>query len=182
MFSSFEEIENCRQQGPSHHLTHDRTLTTLSSELWMYVLFLLAIQCLADYCQPLQESQFISQFRNCPVPTRTLRRGECVPLTDFDHFRQKSGGHNSGGVRGIPEFEEDHTYGVIQGSTLTPILFLIYKNNSGKINMENGKIFLYADDIDLCFEGSNWQEVYEAAERGLNIAKRWFDQNELNIN
>ncbi|KAG8277433.1 hypothetical protein J6590_042669 [Homalodisca vitripennis] len=48
--------------------------------------------------------------------------------------------------------------------------------------MANGKIFLFADDTALCFEGSSWPEVYRVAERGLNTVKRWFDQYGLTIN
>ncbi|KAG8323365.1 hypothetical protein J6590_108424 [Homalodisca vitripennis] len=73
-------------------------------------------------------------------------------------------------------------YGVIQGSTLGPLLFLIYINNIGKINLLDGQIFLYADDTALLFEGSSWGEAYGAAERGLRTVKQWFDQNQLTVN
>jgi hypothetical protein len=73
-------------------------------------------------------------------------------------------------------------YGVIQGSTLGPLLFLVYINNLGKLKVDNGHIFLYADDTALLFHGDCWEEVYDSAERGLASVKRWFDQNRLTIN
>jgi hypothetical protein len=73
-------------------------------------------------------------------------------------------------------------YGVIQGSTLGPLLFLIYINNISKIPLIHGEMFLYADDTALLFDGDTWDEAYQHAERGLLTVKRWFDQNRLTVN
>jgi hypothetical protein len=73
-------------------------------------------------------------------------------------------------------------YGVLQGSTLGPLLFLIYINNLGKVNLNGGKIFLYADDSALLFEGDSWEDTYLLAERGLFTVKQWFNHNKLSVN
>jgi hypothetical protein len=72
-------------------------------------------------------------------------------------------------------------YGVVQGSNLGPILFLIYINNLAKINI-TGKLYLFADDTAILFDGSDWEEVTESATRDLSLVKRWFDQNSLTVN
>lgn len=73
-------------------------------------------------------------------------------------------------------------YGVLQGSTLGPLLFLIFVNNLGRLNLDGGQIFLYADDTALLFEGSSWEESVRQAEMGLLAVKRWFDQSRLSVN
>jgi len=72
-------------------------------------------------------------------------------------------------------------YGVIQGSCLGPILFLIYINNLSKLNIV-GKPFLFADDTLLLVRGESWQHVYEIANNDLKLLKKWFDQNVLSVN
>jgi hypothetical protein len=67
---------------------------------------------------------------------------------------------------------------------LGPLLYLIYVNNLGKINLGNGdgQIYLYADDTALLFEGDSWEDAYRNAERGLLTVKQWFHQNKLTVN
>jgi hypothetical protein len=72
-------------------------------------------------------------------------------------------------------------YGVIQGSTLGPILFLVYINNVSHLNTTS-KIFLFADDTVVISTGREWEEVYETATMDLSKIKNWFDHNSLTVN
>lgn len=72
-------------------------------------------------------------------------------------------------------------FGVIQGSTLGPVLFLTYINNICKVQT-SGRIFLFADDAALLVTGDNWNEVYSRAESDMRKLKLWFDQNTLTLN
>ncbi|CAF4937392.1 unnamed protein product [Pieris macdunnoughi] len=49
-------------------------------------------------------------------------------------------------------------FGVPQGSILGPTLFLIYINGLCQLNLQQGKIFTFADDTALFFSGDNWNE------------------------
>ncbi|CAH2086476.1 unnamed protein product [Euphydryas editha] len=74
------------------------------------------------------------------------------------------------------------TYGVPQGSVLGPTLFLIYINDLCNLNLENTRIFSYADDTALVFTGESWDEVKAVAENGLRLVADWLRCNLLTLN
>ena len=84
-------------------------------------------------------------------------------------------------INGVDSDQEPVNYGVIQGSTLGPLLFLIYINNLSKIPI-SGDMFLFADDATICFQGNDWDTVFNTAKRDIAMIKKWFDQNVLTVN
>jgi hypothetical protein len=84
-------------------------------------------------------------------------------------------------INGVKGNLQSVDYGVVQGSTLGPLLFLIYINNLVKLDIE-GKFYLFADDTLVLFEGKTWETVFPNAERAIAKIKHWFDQNVLTLN
>ena len=84
-------------------------------------------------------------------------------------------------INGANSDSESIDYSVIQGSTLGPLLFLIYVNNLSKIPV-SGNLYLFADDCLVFFEGDDWDAVFETAMRDIAKIRKWFDQNSLTVN
>lgn len=84
-------------------------------------------------------------------------------------------------INGIVSDATSVDYGVVQGSTLGPILFLVYINNISKLNI-GGKLFLFADDTVVVSTGCTWDETFSRASIDLTKIKNWFDHNSLTVN
>ena len=84
-------------------------------------------------------------------------------------------------ICGTESEEKNIDFGPIQGSTLGPILFLVYINNLPQLQI-SGKLFLFADDCAVLFVGKNWDSVVNQAQQDLSLIKTWLDQNILTLN
>lgn len=74
------------------------------------------------------------------------------------------------------------SFGVPQGSVLGPTLFLVYVNDLCDMNISKAKIFSYADDTAIVFEGATWNEVKVNVETGLIQVAKWLTGNLLTLN
>ena len=75
------------------------------------------------------------------------------------------------------------THGVVQGSLLGPMLFLIFTNDLPSY-LEDSKIVMYADDVQFLHQGKvqHILDLQSRVELTVNAAHRWFIANSLKIN
>ena len=69
--------------------------------------------------------------------------------------------------------------GVPPGSTLGPLLFLIYANNMPQA--VNSNLFLYADDSCLIFQHKDVEEIKKVLDNEFENICNWFVGNKLSI-
>lgn len=72
-------------------------------------------------------------------------------------------------------------FGCSQGTSIGPLLFLIYVNNLAEQEYK-GKIFMFADDVALVSTGKTWREAHDSAEEDLRTIGRWMNANSLTVN
>ena len=75
------------------------------------------------------------------------------------------------------------THGVIQGSILGPVLFLLFTNDLTQ-HLSEGKVVMYADDVQFLDADAplNILALKKRVESNLSVALKWFTQNRLKIN
>ena len=84
-------------------------------------------------------------------------------------------------ANGFTSEEGTVTCGVPQGSTLGPLLFLIYINDINK-DFFNSKIKLFADDTVLYISSSTTKIARDQLQFDLNILDIWCKKHKLSIN
>ena len=100
---------------------------------------------------------------------------------DSDWFEAWLGGRTQS-LRGGTSIT-DVTHGVVQGSILGPVLFLIFTNDLTE-HIPHGRVIMYADDTQFLDTDMprNVNELKARIEENLAIASDWFTQNSLKIN
>lgn len=71
--------------------------------------------------------------------------------------------------------------GVLQGSVLGPILFLLYINDLTSISIK-GSFTLFADDTTIVWHGRDEVELRTSISEDLILIKDWCDSNLLTFN
>ena len=73
------------------------------------------------------------------------------------------------------------TLGVPQGSVLGPLLFLLYINDIGRLNL-HGRTMLFADDTGLFYTGTDPHAILQDMQSDINLISEWFVANRLTVN
>ena len=81
-------------------------------------------------------------------------------------------------INGINSQPATARYGVPQGSTLGPTLFLIYINDMLQLNLD-GTVVAFADDTTLLFHDRTWDGLRVKIEKELRQIKKWLNLNLL---
>ena len=71
--------------------------------------------------------------------------------------------------------------GVPQGSTVGPIMFIIYINDLIKV-LDNAKALMYADDTVIYCSSNCNRAVRKVMQRNLDSVEKWFQTNRLSLN
>lgn len=72
-------------------------------------------------------------------------------------------------------------FGTPQGSTLGPVLFILYLNDITKLKL-HGKIILFADDAALIYSACDVIELNQQMNEDVATLSHWFESNKLTLN
>ena len=83
-------------------------------------------------------------------------------------------------VKGVDSKAQNIDIGVLQGSYLRPLLFLIFVNDVPKI-INNAKHYMYADDNSLRFQNHSVSRLNNALNQDLEALDKWFGGKKLSL-
>lgn len=72
-------------------------------------------------------------------------------------------------------------FGVLQGSALSALLFLIYANDVTNA-LEKSIAHHFADDVNLLYSNKNPSVISDAINSELNLVTDWFRANNFSLN
>ncbi len=73
------------------------------------------------------------------------------------------------------------TCGVLQGSVLGPLLFIIYTNDLPNA-LKHTHAILFADDTTIYMKSNNLNKLYDHVNLDLNALDLWFKTNKFSLN
>ena len=84
-------------------------------------------------------------------------------------------------VDGVDSEIGDIEVGVPQGSSLGPLLFLVYINDLPQA-VQDSNVCMYADDTSLCYQSHDLTRLNEAINSDLRKLDAWLQGNKLSLN
>jgi hypothetical protein len=72
-------------------------------------------------------------------------------------------------------------HGILQGSVLGPLLFLLYMNGITE-NVQGAKMVLFADNTNLLITGADEEDLQYKIKNVMRELNTWFEENKLIIN
>ena len=102
-----------------------------------------------------------------------------LPLKWFDSYLSNRKQYVS--LQNAKSSEQTITCGVPQGSSLGPLLFLIYINDISN-SSEKPSFRLFADDTNIFASSKKLKDLEDTVNQELALVKRWCDVNKLSIN
>ena len=84
-------------------------------------------------------------------------------------------------MNGIDSSVEEIDVGVLQGSCLGPLLFLIYINDLPR-SVQGSRMSMYADETSICHQSSDIAQLNGAINSDLALVEKWLKGNKLSLN
>ena len=84
-------------------------------------------------------------------------------------------------LNGVKSRECKVNFGVPQGSSLGPLMFLMFINDFPR-HINNSKVFMYADDIVLISSGDTYVESERLLREDVEVTNEWCNRNCLTVN
>ena len=84
-------------------------------------------------------------------------------------------------INGVSSSVLSITHGVLQGSVLGPLLFLIYINDLNHV-VKHSAVCHFADDTNLLYSSSSLKLINKCINHGLKLIVHWLQANRISLN